>query len=116
MKRALPSDTLFQSRLKQRNEIGSEILYIFEVLFVRHMKLYLSYTLSFTRSYKHIYYIYNSYVTLQIQIVKICAIKKILTKWIIQLTKVSMLTSPLAGSLLQIVTAYVHVYFSSKVR
>jgi len=39
MKRALPNVTLFQNRLKQRNEIGSEILYIFEVLFVRRMKL-----------------------------------------------------------------------------
>jgi len=81
MKRALPSDTLFQPRLRQRNKSGSEILYIFEVLFERHMKLYLSYILSFTRYYKNmVYYIYNSYVTLQIQIVKIYVIKKILTK------------------------------------
>ena len=115
MKRALPSDTLFQPCLKQQNEIGSEVNYIFKVLFVQHTELYLSYTLSFI-NLTNIYIIRNSYVKLQIQSVKIYVIKKILTKWIIQSTNVSMLTSPLAGSLLQIIAVYVHVYISNKMR
>jgi hypothetical protein len=47
MQLALTSATLFQPRLKQQNEIDSEISYVFKVLFVRYTKLYLSYTLSF---------------------------------------------------------------------
>jgi len=65
-------------------------------------------------SCKHIYY--NSYVTLPTQIVKMYVIKKILTKLIIQLTNVSMLTSPLVGSLLHIVAVYVHVCISNEMR
>jgi hypothetical protein len=38
---------IISAHLKQQNETDGEIIYIFKVLFLRHMKLYLSYTLSF---------------------------------------------------------------------